>query len=173
MVLPTSLVNTAISKAHQGGHPGETNLKRRLRYHFWWPEMNKAIKAKIEQCKPCQLYTGKTTREPQDILEVPRKAWEQVALDLFGPMPNNKHVLVAQDTLTRFPAAKIVPNTKTTSVIPAIDEIYTTYGYPGKHVTDNGQPFGSKDFQDYSREKGIIHQKCFLITLRQILQSVS
>ena len=94
IVLPASLAELAISKAHQGGHPGETNLKRRLRSHFWWPGMNKGVAEKIKRCEQCQLYTDRTTREPQGILETEGKAWEQVALDLFGPMPNSNHIIV-------------------------------------------------------------------------------
>ena len=123
--------------------------------------MGAAVKRKIRECEPCQVYTSKTTKEPQGVLHVKENAWEQVALDLFGPMPNHKHILVAQDTLTRFPAAKIVPNTKATSIIPAIDEFYTSYGYPMEHITDNGQPFRSKELVDYSVEKGITHSKSF------------
>ena len=113
---------------------------------------------KVKKCEPCQTYTMKTTKEPQGTLKVPQKAWQQVALDLLGLMPNRKHILVAQDTLSRFPVAKIVPNTKASTVIPALDDIYTSYEYPEKHVSDNGPPFDSKAFQDYSKEKGVRHQ---------------
>ena len=44
IVLPASLVCLALEKAHQGGHPGKNNLKRRLRNHFWWTEMNEGSK---------------------------------------------------------------------------------------------------------------------------------
>ena len=30
MVLPTSLIDSAAERAHQGGHPGESNLKRQI-----------------------------------------------------------------------------------------------------------------------------------------------
>ena len=35
-ILPASLIVIAIKKAHQGGHPGLTKMKRRLRTHFWF-----------------------------------------------------------------------------------------------------------------------------------------
>ena len=141
--------------------PWGNQPKRRIRCHFWFPGINDAVKEKIRRCIPCQSYTDKTTHEPQGILTTHKKAWEQVALDLFGPIPSGKHILVAQDTVSKYPAAKIVTDSKASTIISAIDEIYSSFGYPEKHITDNGPPFNSKAFSDYSTCKGINHQKSF------------
>ena len=63
-------------------------------------------------------------------VEGPSSAWDTAALDLFGPFPTGKHVLIVQDVLTRYPAAKIVPNTSSSKIIPALNDIYINYGYP-------------------------------------------
>ena len=34
IILPPSLIEKALKKAHQGSHPGITNMKRRIRSHF-------------------------------------------------------------------------------------------------------------------------------------------
>ena len=47
IVLPSSLYKVALKKAHQGGHPGMSGLKRRLRSHFWFPKIDSAIETKI------------------------------------------------------------------------------------------------------------------------------
>ena len=41
----------------------------------------------------------------------PEKVWEEVYIDLFGPIPNRNHVLVAQDNLSRYPTATTVKYT--------------------------------------------------------------
>ena len=158
IVLPKSLVKTAISRAHKGGHPGETNLKRRIRSHFWFPGLESAVREKIDECIPCQLFTEKTTKEPQGVLKVHERAWQQVSLDLYGPLPNNKHIIVVQDTVSKFPAAKLLPNGQISTVINALEDIYATYGYPEKHLSDNN-PFNSDDFREYSLSKGILNPK--------------
>ena len=119
----------------------------RLRNHFGGRRLTRYSKQNNWEC---QIYTDKPTKEPQSILDIQQKAWEQVALVLFGPIPNNKHFTVAQVSIS-----KILPDTKAVLVIPAIDEIYVTYGYLG-HITDNGQPFGSNEFQYYSKETGML-----------------
>ena len=57
VVLPHSLICGEIEKAHQGGHPGESSLKRRLRMHFL--NFNKVISNKIKACLPCRAHTDK------------------------------------------------------------------------------------------------------------------
>ena len=71
-------------------------------------------------------------------------AWETVTVDLFGPMPSSRHVVVVQDIGSRFLAAKLVSSSKAEKVIPVLDEIYTEYGYPYIQISDNGPPFNSK-----------------------------
>jgi len=50
-------------------------------------------------------FTDKKTNASVRPHQVPDK---QVSVDLFGPMPSSKHVVVVQDLASRFPAAKIV-----------------------------------------------------------------
>jgi transposase InsO family protein len=157
IILPKTLWKKAIEKAHQGGHPGETKLKARVRSHFWIPELNQLVKDKVSSCRTCQLFTPKTTKEPIATQKTTGVAWEEVSVDLFGPLPNKKQVLVVQDTMSRFPAAKIVPSTAAAPVLKALDEVYTSYGQPERHRTDNGPPFNSAEFATYSQKKGIEH----------------
>ena len=161
IILPEVLKTPALRKAHQGGHPGETRLKQRLRAHFWFPKMSSRIKEYVQKCSPCQLFTGKTTKEPIAPIEGPADAWSEVNVDLFGPMPNRQHVLVVQDSFSRFPAAKIVDSTGAKPVLTALDGIYDSYGNPRSHRTDNGPPFNSMKFANYSRERGIKHKKVY------------
>ena len=157
IILPKSLWQLAIDKAHQGGHPGETRMKSRIRSHFWISDLDKLVKSKVSTCDFCQRFTAKTTKEPAAAQHTPNSCWEEVSIDLFGPLPNKKHVLVMQDTASRFPSAAIVPSTSAAPVISALDRMYTNYGHPDRHRTDNGPPFNSEEFRRYSEEKGIEH----------------
>ena len=161
IVLPQSLHAEAIAKAHQGGHPGMSGMKRRIRSHFWFPGIDKLVEEAVSACQSCQLLTNKTTKEPLSMLRTPEKVWENVNIDLFGPMPNQKHVLVVQDQLSRFPAAKIVKGTAAGPVLGALGDIYDSYGNPDEHRTDNGPPFNGGEFDDFSQQRGIKHTKVY------------
>jgi len=141
IVLPESLWHKAMKKAHQGGHPGMSGLKRRIRMHFWFPKMDMLIEKKVQECTECQLFTKKTTKAITNPQRTPDKVWEEVNIDLFGPTPSKKHVLVVQDSLSRFPAATMVNSTAAKPVIKALESVYDTYGNPDVHRTDNGPPF--------------------------------
>ena len=63
--------------------------------------------------------------------------------------------MVVQDSMSRFPTAALVPNTSATPIIKELDKVYSAYGQPERHRTDNGPPFNSKAFSQYSDSKGI------------------
>ena len=64
------------------------------------------------------------------------QAWEKLSIDLFGPMPDGRSILVAQDMVTRFPAAKIITKTDADHVIDVLEEFYANYGTPEVNRTD-------------------------------------
>lgn len=75
IVLPESLWQTTIDKAHQGGHPGLSRMKRRFQSHFWFPLLDQKVTAKVNECNGCQLFTRKTTKEPLQSTPLPETAW--------------------------------------------------------------------------------------------------
>ena len=161
IILPASLVKRALQKAHQGGHPGMSCMKRRLRSHFWFPKMDKQVEEYVSQCKDCTIFTNKTTQNPLQPHTTKQHAWENLSIDLFGPMPDQRHVLVVTDNMSRFPAAKIVPNTSATPVLKALEKIYSNYGQPITHRTDNGPPFDSEAFKQFSAQHGVTHIRTY------------
>ena len=86
---------------------------------------------------------------------MPKNCWETVAVDLFGPMPSLKHVVVAQDLASRFTAASLVISTSSNQVIPALSDIYSTYGNPNNQLYDNGPPFSSSATKDFAQKRNI------------------
>ena len=107
------------------------------------------------------MFSNKTTKEPIRLVHISNHPWDKVSVDLFGPIPDTKHVLVVQDMFTRSPAAKIVSSTSADLVVKALDDIYTNFGTPTTHGTNNGSPFNSQQFKDYSDAKGILHSQVY------------
>ena len=126
ILLPKSLWQVAVDKAHQGGHPGIRRMKTRIRSHFWIPSMNNLVKERVRRCH-CQLFTPKTTTETIAPQKTAKHAWEEVSIDLFSPLPDKKHILVVQDNMSRFPAATRVQTTGAPPVIKALKNIYEAY----------------------------------------------
>ena len=70
-------------------------------------------------------------------------------------MPTFLHVVVVQDLASRFPAAKLVTSTRADKVLPALREIYATYGNPEVQISDNGPPFNSAQMHHFAANKSI------------------
>lgn len=155
IILPESLICKAIELAHRGGHPGQSGLVRRLRYHFYIPNLDIRVQEFVRKCSGCSTFVNKKTIEPIRHHKITDKNWQTVAVDLFGPMPSSHHVVVVQDLKTRFPAAKLVSSTKADKVIPVLEEIYDTYGHPLKQISDNGAPFNSQKMARFAQNHNI------------------
>ena len=152
-------MGAAITKTHQGAHPGMSGMKRRIRSHFCFPKLNQKAEDLINSFKECPLFTHKNTKEPLSGHNTPKEAWQDVSIDLIGPMPDQKHVLVVLDKMRRFPAAKVAPSTAAKSVIKALSDIYTSFGQPESHQTDNGPQFDSEAFNKFLDINGIQHKR--------------
>ena len=98
----------------------------------------------VDSCRDCKAFLTRKHTNPSIFHKVPSKNWEVVAVDLYGPMLSNNHVVVVQDIGSRFCAAKLVTSTKSTKFIPALEEIYNAYGNLEIQISDNGPPFNPK-----------------------------
>ena len=159
IVLPDSLQDSSVQLAHRGSHPGQSGIARRLRSHFFFHDMDSKISKLTASCLPCNTHTNKKTSETLIHHTVPEKCWDTVAVDLFGPMPSRNHVIVVQDLASKYPAAKLVKSTSAEKVLPALGDIYDTYGNPRKQISDNGPPFNSAAMERFADQRDINLQK--------------
>ena len=155
IILPEKLQMKAIDLAHKCIHPGQSGLARRIRQHFFFHDMNGKIKQYVKECQSCSIFTDKKTKEPIRHHKIPEKCWENVSVDLFGPIPSSKHIVVVQDIKSRYPVAKLVSSTSAEKVVPTLADIYQTYGNPSKQISDNGPPFNSTQMKKFAESKDI------------------
>ena len=159
IILPESLQTSAITLAHQGSHPGLSSMERRLRFHFFFHDLQNKVSKVLDSCTDCKLFSNKNYKHPQKAHQVPSKSWEKVAVDLFGPMPSKNHVVVIQDLSSRFPEAKLVTSTSADNVLKALSQTYDAYGNPEVQLSDNGPPFNSASMMKFAEKRGIILEK--------------
>ena len=98
-------------QAHEG-HQGIVKSKQLLRATTWFPGIDQKIEEAVQHCNPCQAATDTKQREPLKPTPLPEQPWKSLTSDLFGPIDGgNQHVLVVQDTYSRYPAVEIVHST--------------------------------------------------------------
>ena len=159
IILPESLQEEAIQLAHRGSHTRLSGMERRLRFHFFFHDMRNKVEGFLKKCSLCQAFSDKRSSEPIKAHSVPSKCWDTVSVDLFGPMPSSKHVVVVQDLASRFPLAKVVSSTSAAKVIPVLADVYDSYGNPRKQISDNGPPFNSDAMKEFTAKRHIEVQK--------------
>ena len=65
--------------------------------------------------------------------------------------------LITVDAYSKWIDAQIVSNSTFYMTIEHLRTLFTTYGIPEVVVTDNGTPFTSIEFLDFTRKDGIHH----------------
>ena len=105
VLLPREFRQKAFEIVHFLNHAGIKSTNYMMKQKFLWPNMNKDIKTWVQQCKQCQSV--KTKQHTQTAIKrypPPTQAFEELNLDLIGPLPPSRgyrHILTITDRFTR------------------------------------------------------------------------
>ena len=152
-----SLRQLIIDLAHEG-HQGVVKCKRLLRTKVWFPGLDRMVENRVAGCIGCQATTHVPTRDPLQPTKLPDRPWQNIDMDFWGPLPSGEYLLVMIDEYTRYPEIEFVRSTSAEAVIPHIDKVFSTHGFPEKVKTDGGPPFngtGTHAYQQYMKWAGI------------------
>ena len=158
IVIPSKLRPRVLSLAHEG-HPGIVSMKQRLRSKVWWPGIDREAEKFCRTCHGCQLVSSPANPEPIKSTPLPSGPWQDLAIDLLGPLPSGESVLVIVDYFSRYYEVEIMRSTTSEKVIECLEKIFTTHGLPQSLRSDNGPQFRSEVFERYLVDNGIEHRK--------------
>ncbi len=86
------------------------------------------------------------------VLTLPDGPWQDLAVDLLGPLPSKHSILVVVDYYSRFyeyPHRGSMTSTTTSNVIDSLEGIFSRHGLPITLKSDNGPQFRSDEFKDF------------------------
>ena len=158
IVLPQRLQARALTLAHEG-HLGIVGTKQHLRTKVWWPGMEKAAEKYCKACHGCQIVARADPPEPLRSTGLPDGPWQDVAIDLLGPLPTNHSILVVVDYYSRYYEYDIMTSTTAEKVIDSLESIFSRHGLPISCRSDQGPQFKSDLFKEYCETNGIVHVK--------------
>ena len=158
IVVPRTLRNKVVNLAHEG-HQGVTKTKEYLRTRVWFPGLDKMVEAHIQHCHPCQVVSVSPEREPLRMTPMPSEPWKDVAVDFWGPIHTGEYLLVTVCKQSRWAEVEFVTTTSARAVIPKMDKTFASLGIPVSVSSDNGPPFNSQDFSDFSNYLGFCHER--------------
>ena len=82
---------------------------------------------------------------------LPERPWQHIDMDFWGPLPSGEHILIVIDEYSCYPEIEFVSSTGAKAVIPHIDKIFATHGFPEQVKTDGGPPFSGSENQEYQQ----------------------
>ena len=92
-------------------------------------------------------------------VEPPSGPWQDVAIDVLGPLPSGEHLLILVDRYSHFFEVVVFRSTTSQKIMEELTPIFTRYGYPFSLKSDNVPKFASKEFEHFLATLGMQHQK--------------
>lgn len=155
IVIPESLQSRVLQLAHEG-HSGIVRTKQRLRDKVWWPGMDKQIENMVISCHACQVVSGNTfPTEPMQPTKMPAGPWQELAIDLCGPLPSGETICVMVDYYSRWVEAVVLKSTTSDVIVRWMRNIFSIHGIPMSIKSDNGPQFISETYVAFLQEYGI------------------
>lgn len=145
------------------GHFSLEKTLSKIKKDFWFPKMKKFVSKYVKACVHCAY--GKDTSgkkegylHPIPKIEIP---FHTCHIDHLGPFVRsrlgNMYILLIVDGFTKFCILKPLRNLKSTLTIRALSDVFSTFGYPSRIISDRGTCFTSKEFEDFCTNSKIKH----------------
>ena len=163
LVVPKPLRQLLVKTAHdKSGHFSVNKTKAILNNRFTWPGMGKDVNHYILSCETCKKH-NKHTHKPAPLHPRPviTEPFDEVALDIIGPLPRSRHgyrfALTAICMASRWPEVYPLKNTKAESIVNSLIEFLARNGIPSKILTDQGSQFTSEVMAQTCQLLGVTH----------------
>ena len=145
---------------HHADHPNIDETVRRISLDYYWPGLRTDIKNFVRSCHPCQVAKqSKTVNPGVGSFQVPDSRFSVIHLDIVGPLPKShdgyKSLLTCLDRTSRWFEAYPIKQDSAMEVAEAFMQWVARFGVCDRAVSDNGNAFVSRLFQDIMRNFNI------------------
>lgn len=154
ILVPKSLRKEMLTKVHLT-HLGKEKTKLLARDILFWPGMNNDIENMISSCDICLTLPNNNRKEPLIPHAIPDGPWQKVGVDFFEA--RNKNYIIVIDYYSKFVEVSEIPSLKYLPVSSVLKKIFARHGIPKIVMSDNGPPFNSAEFQNFSKTWSFKH----------------
>ena len=160
--VPHSFRRAIFDSLHSMSHPGIRATQRLVTKRFVWPKINADVRKWARSCLQCQrskVHRHITT--PLATFATPDRRFDQVHIDLVGPLPPSNgcvYLLTGVDRFTRWPEAIPIPDCRAETVAQAFVQTWISrFGVPSTVTTDRGPQFTSHLWTAFTQLLGTTH----------------
>ena len=156
IIIPESLTHKITKMMHELGHQGDTNLTALIKQYFYYISMHAQIHAITQSCPLCQRIKISKRKEPYGSRPLPARPFTEISLD-HKTLDNGWYVLVILDIFSRYPDVAFVKSTSFEATREPLIKYFSYFSTPLVARSDNGPPFSSERFHQFSIEQNFQH----------------
>jgi len=196
IVVPSCLRTSLLQLGHDipaAGHLGQKKTRARILQHYYWPQVERAIRDYCRTCDRCQRL-GKGPNPPKAPLQnlpLVSEPFKRLIIDIVGPLPEctdtgNRFILTVLDACTHYPEAIPLKRHTAKDVANALVSVWSRFGLCEEIQSDQGSDFMSELMQVFLTEfhisqikSSIVHPQSqgaverFHATLKNMLRALS
>jgi len=97
-----------------------------VKKNYWWPELKGDIKKYVQRCFKCQQNKVQHQRKYEELypLEILQGLWQDISIDVIGPLPKSNGKDVIMVIVDRFTKMIRLKATMTSISLKEIVKIY-------------------------------------------------
>ena len=86
------------------GYSGQLRMMELLKRTYWWPGLKEDVKKYIQGCFKCQQNKVQHQKKAGELhpLEIPQGPWQEISIDIIGPLPKSNRMDVIVVIIDRF-----------------------------------------------------------------------
>ena len=132
------------------GHPGRHKTAELIQRNYWWPGLPGWVAKFVKECDTCQRNEPRVgpISAPLHPHKAPEQPWEDISVDLIGPLPKSRGfdmIFVCVDRLTKAvvtaPCNQGLSSEGTAHLF--LNNVFKRFGWPKKVTSDRGPQFVS------------------------------
>ena len=157
IVIPEKIRSHVMDLLHLG-HCGMRRMKQLARSVVYWPRIDADIEEMCRKCTSCAEHQNNPPKFANHPWMLPERPWSRIHVD-HAVNFMGKNWLVMVDSYSKYPCIHPTSSITARTTMDLLEEDFAHFGYPHTLVTDNAPTFTSEEFQEFLRERSILHMR--------------